>query len=163
MLPLAPMKNSISITQSLPDEAATKAFAAKVAHAINKGAIIYLHGPLGAGKTTFTRGFLSAFNYHDKVKSPTYALVEPYQFGDQFIFHFDFYRLENPDELEHIGIKEYFFSNAICLIEWPEKGQPLLPSSDLDCYIEFVDKERSIRIKAHSLKGEMILQKLKEQ
>ena len=150
----------MKITKTLPDETATRALAAQLASVIKEGAIIFLHGSLGAGKTTFTRGFLAGLGYHDKVKSPTYTLVEPYNIAGRMIFHFDFYRLKSADELEYIGIKDYFSSSSICLIEWPDKGFPYLPLPDLDCYIEFAGNERVIKMESRSSKGEVILQQL---
>ncbi len=137
------------------------AFAAKLAHATHNGAVIFLYGPLGAGKTTLTRGFLRALGYQDKVKSPTYTLVEPYELSDKSVYHFDLYRLRDASELEHIGIKEYFRSDSICLIEWPEKGFPLLPAPDLACYIEMKGEGRDIRLESKTKHGEEILANIK--
>jgi tRNA threonylcarbamoyladenosine biosynthesis protein TsaE len=97
--------------------------------------IIYLQGNLGAGKTTFVRGFLQNFGFLGKVKSPTFTLVEEYR-GQYDIFHFDLYRLEEPEELEQIGIREYFTENAIVLIEWPDKGVGYLPPPDMILELE---------------------------
>jgi tRNA threonylcarbamoyladenosine biosynthesis protein TsaE len=119
--------------------------------------IIFLSGPLGAGKTTFTRGFLRGLGYHKKVKSPTYTLVEPYEVKNLKIFHFDLYRINDAKELDHIGIHDYFLSPGICLIEWPENGNPLLPSSDLSCQIAFKEAGREICLYSHSERGEKIL------
>ena len=137
-------------------------FAAQFAKAVKSGAILFLKGPLGAGKTTFTRGFLRGLGYASKVKSPTYTLVEPYDIQGKKIFHFDLYRLTHASELEQIGIRDYFTHGAICLIEWPEKGFPLLPAADLICHIVFKDKGREITIEAVSDKGCEVLQCLKE-
>jgi tRNA threonylcarbamoyladenosine biosynthesis protein TsaE len=135
-------------------------FAGALANAVNKGAIIYLNGQLGAGKTTFSRGFLRSLGFQDKVKSPTYTIVEPYEIADRKIYHFDLYRLHDAEELEHIGIYEYFTPDAICLIEWPEKGFPLLPSPDLTCKITIKDNNRDICIEANTALGETILKQL---
>lgn len=136
------------------------ALGAALAKAVNSGIVIYLNGPLGAGKTTLTRGFLRGLGYESKVKSPTYTLVEPYEVGIRTIFHFDLYRLIHPEELEHMGIREYFTADSVSLIEWPEKGFPLLPRADLACYIEFQEGGREINIEARSGKGEEILRLL---
>jgi tRNA threonylcarbamoyladenosine biosynthesis protein TsaE len=146
--------------QRIESEQAMLEFASRVAKAIESGAVIFLNGPLGAGKTTFTRGFLRAFGYHGKVKSPTYTLVEPYEFDGQVIFHFDFYRLDNASELEHIGLNEYFTRHSICLIEWPEKGFPLLPTPDVICDIAFAGEGREVRVEAGTERGERILAKI---
>lgn len=149
-----------SLKLSLPDEAATLAFASKLASVVTDGMILFLHGDLGAGKTTFTRGFLRGLGYTEKVKSPTYTLVEPYEIKDKKIFHFDLYRLDDPQELHFIGIQDYFFPQSICLIEWPEKGSPFLPQPDLACYIEFRDQGREMRLLAHTQKGDAVLKAL---
>src|SRR5262245_37113932 len=82
-------------------------FAAEFAQAVDSGSI-FLSGPLGVGKTTFTRGFLRGLGYQNKVKSPTYTLVEPYEISGRKLFHFDFYRLKDSSELVDIGLQEYF-------------------------------------------------------
>lgn len=138
------------------------AFAARLASAIDDGAIIYLHGDLGAGKTTFTRGFLRGLGYLGKVKSPTYTLVESYELPKHTVYHFDFYRVNNVAELEDLGIREYMSPPAICMIEWPEKGFPLLPRPDLICRIAFTDAGRDIEIIAHSEHGQNVLQKMEK-
>jgi tRNA threonylcarbamoyladenosine biosynthesis protein TsaE len=131
--------------------------AANLAQVAKAGAIIFLYGPLGAGKTTFTRGFLRALGYRDKVKSPTFTLVEPYEIAGISVFHFDFYRLDDAKALEQIGIREYFTPTSICLLEWPEKGFPLLPDPDIACYISFAEPGRDVRIEAHSDRGRKML------
>lgn len=119
--------------------------------------IIFLHGSLGAGKTTLVRGFMRGLGYEKKIKSPTYTLVEPYEIKDLKIFHFDFYRLKEAEELYYIGIQDYFSKDAICLIEWPEKGSSLLPPADLSCYITITRQGRELRLEALSERGETIL------
>jgi tRNA threonylcarbamoyladenosine biosynthesis protein TsaE len=152
------MKEALLI--SLPTEADMLAFAGRLAQNITDSAMIHLHGPLGAGKTTFARGFLRGLGFHDKVKSPTYALVETYELADRNVFHFDLYRLTDANELENIGIEDYFSQTAICLIEWPEKGFPFLPPPDLACYIAFLQEGREIRLLAQSERGKEILERL---
>lgn len=148
--------------QHLATENDMLAFGARFAAAIEGGAIIFLNGSLGAGKTTFTRGFLRHLGYTAKVKSPTYTLVEPYDIDGRMIFHFDLYRLDNPGELEFIGIQDYFTSDAICIVEWPDKGFPLLPAPDLVCDIIFNKTGRDIVIEAQSEKGQETLRRIKE-
>jgi tRNA threonylcarbamoyladenosine biosynthesis protein TsaE len=132
-------------------------FAAALAHAVQNGAVIFLSGPLGAGKTTFARGFLHALGYQKKVKSPTYTLVEPYEVAGKKIFHFDLYRLQQATELLHIGLTDYLQPDAICLIEWPEKGAPYLPLADLICVISVSGPSRAFDLKAQSDKGEQMI------
>lgn len=105
---------------------------------LKNGYLIYLHGNLGAGKTTFVRGFLRQLGFKHSVKSPTFTLVECYELAPLTIYHFDLYRLENSEELEYIGIRDYFKANTIVLIEWPERAAQLLPKPDLTINIEFV-------------------------
>ena len=121
------------------------------------GGKIYLQGELGAGKTTFVRGFLRAMGYQGKVKSPTYTLVEPYQLGADNIFHFDLYRINDPLELEAIGIRDYLDGKGICLVEWPEKARDFLPQADILLQIIILDHARQVRIQPRTVAGEQML------
>ncbi len=150
----------LTFEKHLASESELLSLAAAVARASNAGTVIYLDGPLGAGKTTFTRGFLRGLGYTQKVKSPTYTLVEPYEIDNAQVFHFDLYRIEDPQELAFIGIQDYFSAQARCLIEWPEKGFPLLPPPDLTCKISIMDHARAITIIASSPLGEDCLKQL---
>lgn len=157
------MKPLKIIQSEAQDEAATNAHAAQLAHAMMPGAVIYLNGSLGAGKTTWTRGFLRALGYQDKVKSPTYTLVEPYHTDQYEVFHFDLYRLKSPEELLQIGLEEYFNQHAVCLIEWPDKGGAHLPKPDLIGYFDIIKgaaSKRSVRFEAYTARGEEILARL---
>ncbi len=133
-------------TYDIPDESAMLAFGEQLAGTSLPGSVIFLRGQLGVGKTTLTRGFLRAFGYLGAVKSPTYTLVEPYEFNGQHIFHFDLYRLQEPQELEHLGIHEYFDGRSICLIEWPEQGFGLLPPPTIECKITVAGAGRQITV-----------------
>ena len=102
-----------------------------LAKIINSKALIFLQGELGAGKTTLARGYLHGLGYRGIVKSPTYTIVEPYQIGQQDVYHLDLYRLYDPEELELLGIRDYLATDAVLLIEWPERGKSILPAPDL--------------------------------
>ncbi len=108
--------------------------------------MVYLQGELGAGKTTLVRGWLRALGHKGTVKSPTYSLIEPYELAGRRIYHFDLYRLSDPHELENIGARDYFRPDSLCLIEWPERGGPLLPSADLRITIGHQAGQRQVRL-----------------
>jgi tRNA threonylcarbamoyladenosine biosynthesis protein TsaE len=101
----------------------------------DEGVIIYLYGNLGSGKTTLVRGFLQGLGYRGYVKSPTFTLIEIYNVNDKTICHFDLYRLSDIQEFDNIGGRDYFTQDNICLVEWPEMLQKILPSADLICNI----------------------------
>jgi tRNA threonylcarbamoyladenosine biosynthesis protein TsaE len=120
----------------IENENAMLELGAQMAQFCRSGAIIFLQGPLGAGKTTLVRGMLKALHYHGKVKSPTYTLVESYNLPQKSLFHFDLYRLNSPQELLDIGWEDYLRPDAIIIIEWPEKASSILPKADFFCTIE---------------------------
>ncbi|MDP5293755.1 tRNA (adenosine(37)-N6)-threonylcarbamoyltransferase complex ATPase subunit type 1 TsaE [Oceanimonas sp. CHS3-5] len=147
-----------SLTLTLADEAATLALGGALARSGNDACVIFLHGELGAGKTTFSRGVIQGLGHQGKVKSPTYTLVEPYQFGDRAIYHFDLYRLADPEELEYMGIRDYFTDHSLCLVEWPERGAGMLPSPDLDITLSYDGEARRALLEAHTDTGRKLLQ-----
>lgn len=154
-------EKNISLKLSLKNELATLKFGSKLASFIPNNFIVYLYGNLGAGKTTLVRGFLNALGHYSIVKSPTYTLVESYQLQGKHIHHIDLYRITDPEELELIGIRDYFLEEAICLAEWPEKAQYYLPTADLSCYILIKNSGREITLKSNTAKGRILLKKLR--
>ena len=123
------------------------------------GGMIHL-GDLGAGKTTLTRGVMRAYGYDGAVKSPTYTLVEPYEFSRYNIYHFDLYRLSDPDEVEYLGVSEYFESPNLCLVEWPENGGTQLPKADLLISLAIENQGRRLTWRANSNRGQEIAERL---
>ena len=142
------------------DEQQQLALGAKLANAVTTGTVIYLTGDLGAGKTTFTRGFLQGLGYHGTVKSPTYTLVEPYEFAHVVVYHFDLYRLQDPQELELLGIRDYFHDKSMVLVEWPSRGEPVLPAPDLILDISVLGEGRALQFTAFTDKGYDALQQI---
>ncbi|WP_245313659.1 tRNA (adenosine(37)-N6)-threonylcarbamoyltransferase complex ATPase subunit type 1 TsaE [Allofrancisella frigidaquae] len=120
--------------------------AAEYSKSLQPGKTIFLHGDLGAGKTTFVKGILKALGYKGNVKSPTYTLVESYEFKDFNIYHFDLYRISDPEELEWVGIRDYFNEKSICFIEWPDKGKDFLPKPSSNIYIRYLVERREVEI-----------------
>lgn len=153
------MKNAYEI--QLHTEADTIACAAKLAQMIAAPCVIFLQGDLGAGKTTFVRSLLQVLGVTGRIKSPTYALVEEYTLANQQVaIHFDFYRIHSVDELDNIGLDEYFKPTSICLVEWPEQATSRLPTPDIHCYLSYLGDERVIRLVAISDAGDKMLQEV---
>lgn len=147
----------------LTDETATIDMGKQIARVVQQlstSLVVYLHGDLGAGKTTLTRGFVQGMGHQGKVKSPTYTLVEPYELPPWQVYHFDLYRLADPEELEYMGIREYFSQQSCCFVEWPEKGQDMIPSADIELWLHYVNEQREITLQANNSTGNSILQQL---
>lgn len=161
----------------LEDEAATLGLGAALAGVLQPGLTLYLHGDLGAGKTTLTRGLLRALGHKGPVRSPTYALVELYVISGYILYHFDFYRFNRPEEWLEAGLDEHFNPGTVCLVEWPEKAGNLLPPADIDVVIEVVQSgdprrveepeelrdqpARRVTLQAHSERGTSCLSQLR--
>ncbi|QDX80842.1 tRNA (adenosine(37)-N6)-threonylcarbamoyltransferase complex ATPase subunit type 1 TsaE [Denitratisoma sp. DHT3] len=145
----------------LPDENATLALGAALASvltsALAAGLLIYLEGDLGAGKTTLVRGLLRALGYPGRVKSPTYTLVEVHEVSGLNLYHFDFYRLNQPEEYLDAGLDEYFAGNGVCLVEWPDKAGPYLPAADLRVMLDLAGEGRRACLAAGSERGRQCL------
>ncbi len=140
------------------------ALGASLARVLVPGLVIYLQGDLGAGKTTLTRSLLHAAGYEGHVKSPTYTLLEPYEVeiaGQKvYLFHFDLYRMKTPEEFLDAGFREYFDGDGICIVEWPENGDLVLPPPDIDATLTAEGEGRKIRLVGLTDKGVACLQQL---
>lgn len=146
---------------ALPDEAATLALGARLAGVLRPGMTVYLSGDLGAGKTTLTRGLLRSLGYAGRVKSPTYTLVELYEIPRLNLYHFDLYRFADPVEWAEAGFREYFNTDSVCLVEWPEKAAGLLPEPDLTVRLEILDEGRAVSVAAATEAGRRCIEALK--
>jgi tRNA threonylcarbamoyladenosine biosynthesis protein TsaE len=136
-----------------PDEASMESLGGRLGAVCEPGLVVFLQGDLGMGKTTFSRGVLRALGHIGVVKSPTYTLVESYELGDLQVFHFDLYRLTDPEELEFIGIRDYFGDFSVSLVEWPERGLGALPSADLVINIKWEASGRRLTYTASTARG----------
>ena len=154
--------NSAAVVLSafLPDEAATLGFGEKLAQVLQPGLIVALSGELGSGKTTLARGVLRGLGYEGKVKSPTYTLVEHYKLSRLDLYHFDFYRFKDSRELLEAGFRDDFDSRNVCLIEWAERAQELLPTADLSVSLVEERGGRRIRIAAQTGLGKNCLARI---
>lgn len=147
--------------KSLDSEAATINLGRLLAPALDATGVIFLSGGLGAGKTTLCRGLLRGLGYDGAVKSPTFTLVEPYELERGSVYHFDLYRLAHPDELDYLGAEDYFAAEALCLIEWPERGAGFLPTPDLELTLTVTSEaSRQLQLRAQTLKGERAMARL---
>lgn len=148
-------------TRLLQSEEETITLGGQLAKFVPHAITIFLHGELGAGKTTLVRGFLRGLGYQGIVKSPTFTLIESYQIARHHVYHFDLYRLHDPGELSYIGIRDYI-DCGICFVEWPSQGVGFLPLTDLDCYIDILPSGRQLHMIAHTSSGENLIKQLAE-
>jgi tRNA threonylcarbamoyladenosine biosynthesis protein TsaE len=146
---------------TLPDEDATRAFGARVAQALDDGLVVYLQGELGAGKTSFARALLTAMGVGERVKSPTYSLVEGYQAAGRPAWHLDLYRIADPGELEWLGLDALSDPAAVVLVEWPERGQGALPAPDVELNLGYDGLGRLARLQSKTPRGERLLARLR--
>lgn len=147
------------INRFLATEADTLDFGRRLALLIEPGMTLHLRGDLGAGKTTLARGILRGLGYEGRVKSPTFTLLEPYNLSRLYLYHFDFYRFLDPQEMEQLGFREYFNPQSVCLIEWPEKA-PDLPPADWDIALCPDGAGRTLMMSAHTETGRRCLDRL---
>jgi tRNA threonylcarbamoyladenosine biosynthesis protein TsaE len=148
----------------LKDENGTAALGAALARALRPGLAIHLHGDLGAGKTALTRALLHAAGHAGHVKSPTYTLAEPYKVviagQPADVIHFDLYRMSSPEEFLEAGFREYFNRSSICIVEWPEKAESLLPPPDIAVFLAVSGTGRDVELQALSDQGFQCLDRL---
>ena len=144
----------------LEDESATLAVGQALARSVTGQELITLSGDLGSGKTTLARSLIQSLGHSGPVKSPTFTLVETYRIGHLSLAHFDLYRLGDPEELEYLGIRDYLDGSTLCLIEWPEQGQPLLPEADLALTLEHKGRSRQFSWQANSSLGDTLAREL---
>lgn len=145
---------------TIPDEAAMEQLGAQLAGACVAPAVVYLHGDLGAGKTTLVRGYLKSLGYPGPVRSPTYTLVEPYDTAAGRVYHLDLYRLADPEELEFLGIRDIQAERSIMLVEWPEQGRACLPAADLVLSIAYKEDGREVEFIVNTEIGTRIMAEL---
>ena len=170
-------RDTQSITLELIDEAAMLQFGNRIAAAISwaldqtlenvppekilePALLIALQGDLGAGKTTLRRGLLIGLGHVGAVKSPTYPLVGPYELEMGQVCHFDFYRLQDPEELEYMGFRDYLVESRLCLVEWPERGAGFLPEADILIEIVQLHEGRKLTLSGQSEQAKKILSQL---
>lgn len=144
----------------LADPAATEALGRRLADLLEPGLVLFLSGHLGVGKTSLCGAIIRALGHPGPVKSPTYTLVEPYLLTIGNVYHFDLYRLAEPEELEWLGARDYFDGSSLCLVEWPERGGSLLPAPDLALTLRVANQGRILDASSATARGQALLDRL---
>ena len=154
-------RGNVAWTRNVPDEAASAALAGCFASLLEPPCVIYLRGDLGAGKTLFTRAYIHALGFEGYVKSPSYGLLETYDLKGQTVLHLDLYRIEDPEELEFLAIRDLYGSNTVLMVEWPDRGGHFLPAPDLVLEFDETDESRFIHCKPFTPRGRNLALKVK--
>jgi tRNA threonylcarbamoyladenosine biosynthesis protein TsaE len=144
----------MSPTLFLADEEATLAFGRHIASVTGGRGLVTLQGDLGSGKTTLSRGLIRALGHTGAVKSPTFTLVEPYELANGQVLHYDLYRLNDPEELHFLGVRDFLDGDTLTLVEWPERGRHWLPAADLALQLQVSGNGRQASWQAHTPRGE---------
>ena len=144
----------------VPDEAASAALAGRFAAVLEAPCVIYLQGDLGAGKTLFTRAYIHALGYEGYVKIPSYGLLETYEVAGKTVLHLDLYRIEDPEELEYLAIRDLYRRNTVLMVEWPDRGEHFLPAPDLVLKFGETAESRFIRCIPNSAHGRTLAEKV---
>ena len=150
-----------TIAMDLADEHGTLELGHAIGQSLVPPGIVYLRGDLGAGKTTLSRGLLHGLGHSGSVKSPTYTIVEPYVLDAMSVYHFDLYRLGDPEELEYLGLRDYLEESALLLFEWPDRGGAYLPPADLLIELSPIDEGRHVELTASTPRGLGVLAHLR--
>lgn len=140
------LRNSFDLW--LPDPAATDRLGKALARLLKPGMLMTLDGPLGSGKTALTRAVLAAWGFEGQVKSPSYALLEDYDFEGFSVSHFDFYRFQTHTEADDAGFREQFDGRRICIVEWPKQAEAWLPKADIEVQWLPASEGRCVRVTA---------------
>ena len=146
--------------KEVANEGASAALAKRFADHLLPPCVIYLQGDLGAGKTLFTRAYIHALGYEGYVKSPSYGLLETYEVGDKIVLHLDLYRIEDPEELEYLAIRDLFEKNTVLMVEWPDRGKHYLPTPDLVLFFGETNETRFIRCHPFTEHGRVLANKV---
>lgn len=150
-------------SRKLVDERQMERLGAAFARACRGGGVFHLRGGLGSGKTTFARGFIREAGHTGLVKSPTFTLVESYTLGGHRVHHFDLFRVADPEELEFMGVRDYFSPDARCLVEWSERGEGVLPPGDVRLDFAYMPRGRRVQWAAVTPRGREIVAALEPQ